>query len=500
MDTPIYDFVQQYRAQSAMRLHMPGHKGQGLLGCEGLDITEIEGADNLFAPCEGGIIAQSEENARSLFGTAQTHYSAAGASACIGAMLYLAKLTAPTGRQGVFAARNAHKAFVQACALLRIAPHWLYAKAEDAQGLCGCVITPEALEEALCAAQTHPKTLPIAVYITSPDYLGTLADVAALAAVCARYDTPLLVDNAHGAYLKFLPKSQHPIDLGAAMCCDSAHKTLPVLTGGAYLHIAKAKEAHGGVQTGNAGTQTDNANIETGNAPRQGGVCGNAVKAACGILPRDAKTALSLFSSTSPSYLILQSLDVCNATLAGGYAAQLAACVQRCNALKSALAAQGVAVCEGEPLKLVLDCRAMGVAPCAVAQVLREAHIEPEFVDAEYLILMLSPAHTGAQMQFLQEVLCEALHAQAGAASLPPAPPMPTQHRVAMPLHEALFARGEVCTPTQAVGRICRVASVSCPPAVPIVVSGEVITAADAALFDYYGIEAVEVVAKHDAK
>ncbi len=228
-------------------------------------------------------------------------------------------------------------------------------------------------------------------------------------------------------------------------------------------------------------------------------MCGNAVKAACGILPRDAKTALSLFSSTSPSYLILQSLDVCNATLAGGYAAQLAACVQRCNALKTALAAQGMEVCEGEALKLVLDCRAMGITPCAVAQVLREAHIEPEFVDADYLVLMLSPAHTAAQMQHLQELLLRAVAAQESGA-LPPAPPMPTQHRVAMPLHEALFARGEVCTPTQAVGRICRVASVSCPPAVPIVVSGEVITTADAALFDYYGIEAVEVVAMHDAK
>ena len=54
-----------------------------------------------------------------------------------------------------------------------------------------------------------------------------------------KYNVPLLVDNAHGAYLKFLDESNHPMDLGAAMCCDSAHKTLPALTGGAYLHINK---------------------------------------------------------------------------------------------------------------------------------------------------------------------------------------------------------------------------------------------------------------------
>ena len=77
------------------------------------------------------------------------------------------------------------------------------------------------------------------MYLTCPDYLGELPDVAALAAVCRRAGVLLAVDNAHGAYLKFLSPSRHPMDLGADLCCDSAHKTLPVVTGGAYLHIAR---------------------------------------------------------------------------------------------------------------------------------------------------------------------------------------------------------------------------------------------------------------------
>lgn len=81
---------------------------------------------------------------------------------------------------------------------------------------------------------------PFGVYITSPDYLGGVQDIAALAEVCKDFGVPLLVDNAHGAYLRFLPQGgQHPIALGAAMCCDSGHKTLPVVTGGAYLHLGK---------------------------------------------------------------------------------------------------------------------------------------------------------------------------------------------------------------------------------------------------------------------
>lgn len=83
------------------------------------------------------------------------------------------------------------------------------------------------------------KRKPAAVYITSPDYLGNLADIGGMSDVCRKYGVLLIVDNAHGAYLHFLPKPEHPLDLGAEMCCDSAHKTLPVLTGGAYLHISQ---------------------------------------------------------------------------------------------------------------------------------------------------------------------------------------------------------------------------------------------------------------------
>lgn len=75
MKTPICDFVSNYAKSDAARLHMPGHKGVSVLGCESLDITEITGADELFAP--DGIIAESERNASRLFG-ADTFYSAAG--------------------------------------------------------------------------------------------------------------------------------------------------------------------------------------------------------------------------------------------------------------------------------------------------------------------------------------------------------------------------------------------------------------------------------------
>ena len=299
MKTPICDFVKTYAASAATRLHMPGHKGVSRLGCEPWDITEIDGADVLYR--SGGIIRQSEENAAALFGTARTVYSTEGSSLCIRGMLYLAMQA--TGRRTFLAGRNAHSTFVTACALLDARVEWLY----GGDTLTACPVTADSLADALDTMEP-----PAAVYVTSPDYLGNTLDIAALAQVCHSRGVLLLVDNAHGAYLRFLPRDRHPITLGADLCCDSAHKTLPVLTGGAYLHIAHR----------------------------------------AADLAEQAEYALSLFASTSPSYLILQSLDGVNPYLADGFRADLAACCAAVAELKTALAAHGYTLVGDEPTKV----------------------------------------------------------------------------------------------------------------------------------------------------
>lgn len=95
MDTPIAEFVERYAAQGTARFHMPGHKGMPVLGCERLDITEISGADALYEA--DGIIARSEANAASLFGSQRTFYSTEGSSQCLKAMLFLALTGRPAG-------------------------------------------------------------------------------------------------------------------------------------------------------------------------------------------------------------------------------------------------------------------------------------------------------------------------------------------------------------------------------------------------------------------
>ena len=112
MKTPICDFIENYKNSDTVRAHMPGHKGRGLLGFEGLDITEIPGADSLYEA--NGIIYESEQNASGLFGV-HTFYSTEGSSLCIRAMLHLC--TIAKEKPLIFAARNAHRSFLSAAAL-----------------------------------------------------------------------------------------------------------------------------------------------------------------------------------------------------------------------------------------------------------------------------------------------------------------------------------------------------------------------------------------------
>lgn len=442
MDTPIYDFVRNYAASNVSRMHMPGHKGKSFLGCEDLDITEVAGADSLYEA--DGIIARSEANASSLFGTGRTLYSTEGSSQCIRAMLHLALLyRRPGTSRTIAAARNVHKAFVYAAALLDFEVVWLWPESDSS--LCSCPITAAGLERTLSSLPQPPA----AVYVTSPDYLGGQAELPELARVCAGYGSYLLVDNAHGAYLRFLNPSQHPMDLGADLCCDSAHKTLPVLTGGAYLHMAK-------------------------HLPQE--------------MRTDGKQAMALFGSTSPSYLTLASLDRCNALLSEDYPAQLNATADRLAALRRALRDAGWQMEESDPLRITIRAP-KGITGHALADQLRKKGVECEFSDPEYLVLMLTASNDTGDLDCLLAAL--------GENKRPPALPRSRPTPMAVKrctIRQAVFSRHERLPVEQALGRICGSPSVSCPPAVPVVVSGEEITSEALERFQHYHINFVDVV------
>ena len=449
MKTPICDFVKGYAKSKKLRLHMPGHKGKKLLGAEALDITEIDGADVLYSAT--GIIKQSEEWASKLFGTAKTLYSTEGSSLAIRAMLYLAMLSQDNrqGRPIIVAARNAHKVFMTASALLDFDIAWIFPENND--NIVSCPISDEQLDKFL----SEMAKKPIAVYITSPDYLGNQADIASLSAVCHKHGVLLLVDNAHGAYLRFLPENSHPIALGADICCDSAHKTLPVLTGGAYLHISK-----------------------------------NAPKLFCDM----AERAMSLFASTSPSYLILQSLDAANKYLCRNYEKKLSDFILKVDCLKKHLAENGYTLIGNEPLKITISAKPYGYRGDELAQILSEENIICEFCDADYLVLMLTPELTKKDLRRIEKSLTK-IKPRAEITEKMPTLNVPKKK---MSPREALFSKQVTHPLEDCCGKILASANVSCPPAIPIAVCGEVIDESVISVMKYYGIRECSVIAEEN--
>lgn len=439
MKTPIYDFLKNYSSCDSVRLHMPGHKGKSGLGeITSLDITEIDGADSLYHA--NGIIAESESYASELFGC-PTYYSTEGSSLAIRAMLHLAANLSKSSedRPLILAGRNAHKVFLSAAALIDFDIEWLFGKSSYLR----CEITADEVDCRLSSGERKP----CAVYITSPDYLGNIADVKEIARVCHKHGVLLLVDNAHGAYLKFLEKSIHPMDLGADMCAASAHKTLSVLTGGAYLHIS----------------------------------------AELAISAEEAKSALSLYGSTSPSYLILASLDLANSSTQS-----LSEILYQAEFLKSKISELGISTVGNEPLKITLAPKSYGYTGEQLGAYLEGVGVIPEFCDPDYTVIMISENTSTKDILRTQSAL-EALPRKAPINELPPKMSAP---RVAMSPREAVFSPSESVTTSEAEGRILSAVTVGCPPAVPIVVSGEIISRDAIEVMNYYGINRVNVVKK----
>lgn len=354
--TPIVDFLSKYAGSKTSRLHMPGHKGVApasipadIKAVYGYDITEITGADNLYAPMD--IIKESEDNASAIFG-AKTFYSTEGSSLAIKSMLYLALKhyelnegpVKEIEKPYIITIGMCHKALFHAVELLNLRIKRVASYKDD----------PETMYKELNLFISEERNKPIGVYVTYPDYFGDFIDLRALKGLLTLENIPLLVDGAHCAYYKFLNREKygrflHPIDCFADVVCSSAHKTLPCLTGSSYLHISESFKD---------------------------------------VLML-VKHAMDLFGSSSPSYLIMASLDAFNA-VANDFEKDLNVFCNKVYELKRDLINKGFNVKKTDPLRIVVlkDEKYTGND---FAKALRAKECEPECFDKEYVIMMLSP-------------------------------------------------------------------------------------------------------------
>lgn len=426
MKTPIHDFLENYKKSGAVRCHMPGGKGATYPS----DITEIEGADSLFE--SSGIILQSEMNASELFGSEKTLYSCSGSTLAIQTMLALARAYSPE-KSRIVSPRFAHKSLIATCALLGLEVDWVFT-----DDYLSCNVSPEAIEEKI-TAQT------LAVFAVATDYWGNRADIEKIAAVCNKKNIPLLVDNAHGAYRVFT--DDHPNLLGATMVADSAHKTLPTLTGASYLHVNDRR-----------------------------------------FLPR-SKELMALFGSSSPSYLILESLDLCNVHIAEGKA-QAKRAFEKIALLKNRLVEMGFTLEKGDEVRIVVNALAGGYSGCAFSKKLRELSVEPEMNDDERVVLLFSTLVDENELLRVERAfekipLLSPLQSER--------PPLPTPEK-AIPVSQAVFSVHEKLPLNKAMGKICGGVLAPCPPCVPLVMPGEIIDSKVISALEYYGEEEISVV------
>jgi arginine decarboxylase len=263
----LYKELENYGKSDFYPFHMPGHKRnkacvEGDFPIE-RDITEIDGFDDLHY--SEGILLEAQNALSRMYGTRKSFFSVNGSTAGL-----LTAISASVKKGGqILVARNCHKAVYHAIYLRELVPTYIYPQSDNDLGINGS-ISVSRVERCL---EENPKIE--AVLITSPTYDGVVSDVRKIAETAHRHGIPLIVDEAHGAHFRF--SNYFPVsaaDLGADVVIQSFHKTLPAMTQTAVLHL-----------------------------------CSDRVSEK--LLHR----FLGIYQTSSPSYILMSSLDACVAKL-----------------------------------------------------------------------------------------------------------------------------------------------------------------------------------------
>lgn len=451
--TPLADALRRYIDSGLASFHTPGHKGSessplfDVMGAAlPFDLTELPETDSLFDAA--GPIREAEDMAAKEAGALTTLFSAGGATLCLQAMLALAAENGGPDNRKIICARNSHRCAVNAMILLGLEPVWVWPRPFEGSPLAGAVV-PQDVEATLSG-----NSGVCAVYLTSPDYYGVLCDIAAISKICRRYKVPLLIDNAHGGHLLYCAGALHPLKQGADLVCDSAHKTLPVLTGGALLHSNSAAYSRAA-----------------------------------------AKSAMALFGSTSPSFLTMLSLDLARAWLSLHGRQAFSAVCEKVSEIRQLAQKAGFFTPEEavfDPARLTLDFSSVGVSGRDAAQMLRQAGLSPELCGPELAVLIPSPFNAESDFQKVTEFLkCFRRH-----VSHPPAfrREPPEKPQAAMTPRRAAFSACETVDVLSSAGRVAAESRCPCPPGIPVVMPGERITKTLAACLKNYGVSQIKVV------
>lgn len=435
--------LEQYGKTDMYPFHMPGHKRERLTFPDvyGIDITEIDGFDNLHHA--QGILKEAQQRAAALYGSEQCYYLINGSTCGILAAICAA---APKG-SSVLVARNSHKAVYHALYLRELRAEYLYPAAAS----CGILgqITPEDVEEAFARCPSAA-----AVILTSPTYEGVVSDIAGIAMVAHRHGKPLIVDSAHGAHLGLgggFP--EHAVRLGADAVIMSLHKTLPSFTQTALLHL-----------------------------------CSDRIKKA------EIEKFLGMFETSSPSYVLMAGMDACVRMVKeegkqrfAQYRKRLDRFYESCRELQRlhVLTAEDLSEKEAfawDDSKLVIFAGTTGLTGEELQERLRETyHLEMEMASGDYVLGMTSLMDRDEGFLRLAAALSEIDRAGSPGnviktATVSFVERMYQKKERRMEIYEALECASVETPPNEAAGKISAGYLSLYPPGIPMIVPGEVIT------------------------
>ncbi|RCX18277.1 arginine decarboxylase [Anaerobacterium chartisolvens] len=439
MNTPIYNAAMEYSCSDPVPFHMPGHKlGAGLPGGFAsniplLDLTEIPGTDNLHNA--SGVILKAQQLAAQAFGADETFFLVNGSTCGIHAIIS----TVCSEGDKLIVSRDCHKSVLNAMILFGVRPVYMGLEFDRLCGISTAVI-PERVEEAL---RLHPDAS--GVLITRPNYYGVCSDIEAIASIVHSYGRILAVDEAHGAHLAFAPCL--PIcamEAGADICVQSAHKTLPALTQGAYLHVKG------------------------------------------GRIDRDRlRFNLGLLQTSSPSYVIMSSLDVAREIMHTGaphLMEGVADNVGRLHGLINEL--EGMAFItedmleygKKDPTRIVINMRNLGKTGFETGEILRDSYnIQVEMADFYNIVCI---ATVSDRWEHYERLYCALKDMNYKFKDLPALADTNITEIIIPP--KKMEPAEVMCKKTvrvglhEAAGKVCACAVTPYPPGVPVICPGEV--------------------------
>ena len=441
MNTPIIDGLKKYVEENNIRFHMPGHKGKDLMKyitdmMPQVDVTEVEGTDNLHNP--SSIIQESMDLAAKTFGAKKTFYSVNGTTGGIYAAI--TATVSPNGK--ILIQRNCHRSVYNAMILGRIKHKYIYPEYNHKDYIVTAVKS-EDIER-----QLKEDNEIEAVVITYPSYYGICCDIEAVSQIVHKYNKILIVDEAHGSHLKFndkLPKSS--LQAGADIVIQSTHKTLPAFTQSSMIHIG-----------------SERVDIEK------------------------LKTMISFYQTTSPSYLLMASIDYARAYMEGEGKKRLNTLIHNIEKFSSYMKSiPGVKIFDKDAIsennfydfditKILINIR--GITGSTLESLLREEHnIQLEMSDSYYGVALASVMDDEDDLQRLAHAVKEISKKYCSDDNLLDTIEMRYLYPdIKMSLYDAFYSNKVNIDLNDSVGRVSADFIIPYPPGIPVVCPGEQIT------------------------